>query len=89
MSLLQLLEASADNNEKAQQDDSGIFSGSRAERENVTTKRSLVILLEDCYEDKMASEIQPKRLFRTGRVTRSSTKATKKKNSYQFRSVSR
>ena len=84
--MLQLLEASADNNEKeAQQDDSGLFSGSSAERENETTKKvplrhqkSLVISLEDSYEDEMAREIQPKRLFRAGRVTRSSTKATKK-----------
>jgi hypothetical protein len=97
VSLLELLEASADNNEKelkAQQDDSAIFSGSSAEREIVTTKKvplrhqkSIVISLEDNYEDKMANEIQPKRLFGAGRVTRpsdsarvlrSSTKTTKK-----------
>ena len=88
VSLLELLEASADNNEKelkAQQDDSAIFSGSSAEREIVTAKKvplrhqkSIVISLEDNYEDEMANEIQPKRLFTAGRVTRSSTKTTKK-----------
>jgi len=85
ISLLQLLEASADNNElKAQQDDSGLFSGSSAEREIVTTKKvplrhqkSIVISLEDNNEDII--EIQPKRLFRAGRVTRSSSKGKKKK----------
>ncbi len=88
ISLLQLLEASADNNEKelkAEQDDSGLFSGSSAEREIVTTKKvplrhqkSIVISLEDNNEDII--EIQPKRLFRAGRVTRSSSKGKKEKN---------
>lgn len=88
VSLLELLEVSAANNEKelkAQQDDSAIFSGSSAEREIVTTKKvplrhqkSIVISLEDNYEDKMANELQPKRLFAAARVLRSSTKTTKK-----------
>lgn len=88
ISLLQLLEASADNNDKelkAEQDDSGLFSGSSAEREIVTTKKvplrhqkSIVISLEDNNEDII--EIQPKRLFRAGRVTRSSSKGKKEKN---------
>ena len=87
--MLELLEPSADNekerNNDDNNDDSGLFSGSSVDREVVETKKkplrqkqSIVISFDDDYEDEAANHIEPRRLFQTARVTRSSAKKQKK-----------